>query len=167
MGKKRSQRRRRGLRVLRYNARVMKFNEAVSSSRRKSRKAHFTAPSHMRRKIMSAPLSTELRAKYAVRSVPIRKDDEVQIVRGTYKNREGKVTQVYRRKWVIHIERITRERVNGATVNVGIDPSKVVITKLKVDKNRKELLDRKKGSKEEKGKGKFTEAEVQAMQDVD
>ena len=101
---------------------------------------------------MSAPLSTELRAKYSVRSVPIRKDDEVQIVRGTYKNREGKVTQVYRRKWVIHIERITRERVNGATVNVGIDPSKVVITKLKIDKNRKELLDRKKGANAEKGK---------------
>merc|ERR1711907_794217 len=108
----------------------MKFNEAVSSSRRKSRKSHFTAPSHIRRKIMSAPLSTELRAKYNVRSVPIRKDDEVQIVRGTYKN-------------------------------------KCVITKLKLDKNRKELLDRKKGSKSEKGKGKFTEAEVQAMQDVD
>merc|ERR1712087_811630 len=103
---------------------TMKFNEAVSSSRRKSRKSHFTAPSHIRRKIMSAPLGTELRAKYNVRSVPIRKDDEVQIVRGTYKNREGKVTQVYRRKWVIHIERITRERVNGATVNVGIYPSK-------------------------------------------
>merc|ERR1712124_53349 len=146
---------------------AMKFNEAVSSSRRKSRKSHFTAPSHIRRKIMSAPLSTELRAKYNVRSVPIRKDDEVQIVRGTYKNREGKVVQVYRRKWIIHIERITRERVNGATSNVGIDPSKVVITKLKLDKNRKELLERKKGSKEEKGKGKFTEEEVQAMQDVD
>jgi hypothetical protein len=28
--------------------------------------------------------------------------------------REGKVTTVYRRKWVIHIERITREKVNGA-----------------------------------------------------
>merc|ERR1711933_534581 len=97
---------------------TMKFNEAVSSSRRKSRKSHFTAPSHIRRKLMSAPLSAELRAKYNVRSVPIRKDDEVQVVRGTFKNREG-------------------------------------------------LLDRKKGSKEEKGKGKFTEAEVQAMQDVD
>merc|ERR1712224_892409 len=146
---------------------TMKFNESVSSSRRKSRKAHFTAPSHIRRKLMSSPLSAEPRAKYNVNSVPIRKDDEVQIVRGTYKNREGKVTQVYRRKWVIHIERITRERVNGATVNVGIDPSKCVITKLKLDKNRKELLDRKKGSNSEKGKGKFTEAEVQAMQDVD
>ena len=145
----------------------MKFNESVSSSRRKSRKAHFTAPSHIRRKLMSSPLSAELRAKYNVNSVPIRKDDEVQVVRGTYKNREGKVSQVYRRKWVIHIERITRERVNGATVPVGIDPSKVIITKLKIDKNRKELLERKKGAKEEKGKGKFTEAEVQAMHDVD
>merc|ERR1719335_1498332 len=128
----------------------MKYSSGVSSSRRKSRKAHFTATSVDRRKLMSAPLSAELRAKYNVRSVPIRKDDEVQVVRGTFKNREGKVMQVYRRKWVIHIERITRERVNGATVNVGIDPSKVVITKLKVDKNRKELLDRKKGAKEEK-----------------
>merc|ERR1712137_1286966 len=134
---------------------AMKFNESVSSSRRKSRKAHFTAPSHIRRKLMSSPLSAELRAKYNVNSVPIRKDDEVQVVRGTYKNREGKVSQVYRRKWVIHIERITRERVNGATVPVGIDPSKVIITKLKIDKNRKELLERKKGAKEEKGKGKL------------
>ena len=48
-----------------------------------------------------------------VRSVPIRKDDEVQVVRGTFKGREGKIVQVYRRKWVIHIERITREKVNG------------------------------------------------------
>lgn len=46
--------------------------------------------------------------------MPIRKDDEVQVVRGTFKKREGKVVQVYRRKWVIHIERITREKVNGA-----------------------------------------------------
>lgn len=27
--------------------------------------------------------------------------------------REGKVVQVYRKKWVIHVERITREKVNG------------------------------------------------------
>ena len=44
----------------------------------------------------------------------------------------------------------------------------VVITKLKIDKDRKALLDRKQGSKDaDKGKGKFTEKEVQAMQDVD
>ena len=32
--------------------------------------------------------------------MPIRKDDEVQVVRGHYHDREGKVTQVYRKKWV-------------------------------------------------------------------
>merc|ERR1712005_22887 len=100
--------------------------------------------------------------------VPIRKDDEVQVVRGTYKGREGKVVASYRKKWVIHIERITREKTNGATVNVGIDPSKVIVTKLKIDKDRRALLERKKGAKSaEKGKGKFTEAEVEAMQSMD
>uniref|UniRef100_A0A7S0MY17 KOW domain-containing protein n=1 Tax=Pyramimonas obovata TaxID=1411642 RepID=A0A7S0MY17_9CHLO len=143
----------------------MKFSPRVSSSRRKCRKAHFSAPSSERRKIMSAALSSELRNKYGVRSVPIRKDDEVQVVRGTYKKREGKVVQVYRKKWVIHIERITREKVNGATVNVGVDPSKCIITKLKLDKDRKALLERKRGANAEKGK--FTPEEVQAMRDVD
>ena len=57
----------------------MKFNSQVSSSRRKSRKRHFQAPSHIRRKLMSAPLSKELRTKYNVRAMPIRKDDEVVV----------------------------------------------------------------------------------------
>jgi hypothetical protein len=39
----------------------------IASSRRKSRKAHFSAPSSERRVIMSAPLSKELREKYNVR----------------------------------------------------------------------------------------------------
>lgn len=57
----------------------MKLNKFVTSSRRKNRKRHFNAPSHIRRKIMSSPLSKELRQKYNVRSMPIRKDDEVQV----------------------------------------------------------------------------------------
>eukprot|EP00928_Gymnodinium_smaydae_P088527 TRINITY_DN725_c1_g1_i1.p2 TRINITY_DN725_c1_g1~~TRINITY_DN725_c1_g1_i1.p2 ORF type:complete len:134 (-),score=35.04 TRINITY_DN725_c1_g1_i1:80-481(-) len=121
----------------------MKVKATVSISRRKSRKAHFTAPSHIRRKLMSAPLSKDLRTKYAVRSLPIRRDDEVMIMRGHYHDREGKVTQVYRKKWRIHIERVTRDKANGQTVPVGIHPSKVVITKLKLDKDRKALLERK------------------------
>ncbi|KAL2241416.1 60S ribosomal protein L26-1 [Sesamum indicum] len=139
----------------------MKYNPRVSSSRRKSRKAHFTAPSSARRVIMSAPLAADLRNKYSVRSMPVRKDDEVQVVRGTYKGREGKIVQVYRKKWVIHVERITREKVNGSTVNVGVHPSKVVITKLKLDKDRKDLIDRKaKGRALDKDKGKFTVDDV-------
>lgn len=108
---------------------------------------------------MSAPLSKELREKYNVRSMPIRKDDEVMVVRGFAKLREGKVTQVYRKKYVVHIDRITKEKHNGSTqVPVGIHPSNVVITKLKIDKDRKNLLERK--NKLNAAKGKFTENEV-------
>ncbi len=40
----------------------------VSSSRRKSRKAHFSAPSSVRRILMSAALSSDLKNKYNVKS---------------------------------------------------------------------------------------------------
>jgi large subunit ribosomal protein L26e len=100
-----------------------------------------------------------------VRSMPVRKDDEVMVVRGSFKGREGKVVQVYRKKWVIHVERITREKSNGVSVPVGIDASKVMITKLKLDKDRKALLERKRAGKGDKGK--FTEQEIQAMENVD
>merc|ERR1712029_647208 len=69
----------------------MKFSRDVSSSSRKSRKAHFDAPSSVRRVIMSAALSKELRGEHSARSIPIRKDDEVLVTRGTYKGRVGKV----------------------------------------------------------------------------
>jgi len=104
----------------------MKVNKLVTSSRRKQRKRHFEAPSHIRRRLMSAPLSKELRQKYGVRSMPIRKDDEVQVLRGHFKGQQvGKVVQVYRKKFCVYIERIQREKANGASVYVGIHPSKV------------------------------------------
>jgi len=122
----------------------MKLSPKVSASRRKSRKAHFQAPSSERRVIMSAPLTSELRKKYGVRSMPVRKDDEVRVVRGDPRFRhDGKVMQVYRKKWVIYVERITRDKANQQSVQVGIHPSKCVITKLKIDKDRKAILDRK------------------------
>ena len=77
------------------------------------------------------------------RSVPIRKDDEVRVVRGKYKGREGKVTQVYRKKWVIHVDRVQRDKSNGASAPIGIHPSNVVITTIKLDKDRRAILDRK------------------------
>ncbi|XP_046947041.1 60S ribosomal protein L26-like 1 isoform X1 [Lynx rufus] len=145
----------------------MKFNPFVTSDRSKNRKRHFNAPSHVRRKIMSSPLSKELRQKYNVRSMPIRKDDEVQVVRGHYKGQQiGKVVQVYRKKYVIYIERVQREKANGTTVHVGIHPSKVVITRLKLDKDRKKILERKAKSRQVgKEKGKYKEELIEKMQE--
>merc|ERR1712115_735461 len=96
-------------------AKMTKINTQLHSSRRKSRKEHFQAPSSVRRVIMSAPLSKELREKHNVRAIPIRKDDEVVIKRGTN---------------------------NGQSVPIGIAPSKVEITKLNLDKDRESIIER-------------------------
>ena len=161
------------------NSKTNKIPTALHASRRKSRKSHFSAPSSVRREIMSAPLSKELREKYnvrlwqkfrhshrpetdifppQVRSIPIRKDDEVMVVRGSNKDKEGKVTSVYRLKYVIHIERVARENAKGASVPLGIHPSNVVITKLKLDKDREAILERSRIGREQAAKAKKSKA---------
>jgi len=49
------------------------------------------------------------------------------VTRGHYKGRSGKVTSVYRKKWVIHIDRLHREKANGVTANIGFNASKVSV----------------------------------------
>ncbi|MBY8978500.1 50S ribosomal protein L24, partial [Rhodobacteraceae bacterium NNCM2] len=144
--------RRRQIQVPHQSDKMTKINTSLHSSRRKSRKAHFDAPSSVRRTIMSAPLSKELREKYNVRSIPIRKDDEVTIVRGSNKGSEGKITSVYRLKYVVHVERVVKEKSSGQSVPLGIHPSKVIITKLKLDKDRENILERIKTGREIKEK---------------
>ena len=78
-------------------------------------------------------------------------------MRGKYKGREGKVTQVYRKKWVIHVDRVQRDKSNGASAPIGIHPSNVVITTIKLDKDRRAILDRK---DRKKADGEKMEVEV-------
>lgn len=91
-----------------------------------------------------------------------------QVVRGHYKgNQVGKVVQVYRKKFVVYIERIQREKANGTNVFVGIHPSKLLIVKLKMDKDRKRILDRRAQGRLAalgKEKGKYTEETAAPME---
>ena len=103
---------------------------------------------------MSAHLSKELSGKYKCRSIPVRNGDTVKVMRGPNKNREGKVTEVYRRKWCIHIEKLVKEKTNGQQAKIPIHPSNVVVTTLRLDKDRKALLARKKRDAGDKDKMK-------------
>lgn len=49
----------------------------------------------------------------------------MKVVKGHHKGNVGKVIRVYRKKYVIHVDKITREKANGATVHIGIHPSNV------------------------------------------
>merc|ERR1712167_208710 len=92
----------------------MKTHTSVSSQRRKSRKAHFTAPSSVRRKKMSCHLSKDLRTKYDCRSVPVRKGDTVLIKCGSVdegvKGKVGKVLTVYRRDGAFMLRRLSETK---------------------------------------------------------
>lgn len=50
----------------------------------------------------------------------------MQIVRGSNKGREGKIISVYRLKYQIHIERVTREKTSGQSVPLGIHPVRIL-----------------------------------------
>ena len=85
---------------------------------------------------MSASLSKDLRKKHNIRSVAVRKDDEVVVVRGTHKGHKGKVIQVQRKKFAIHIDKLTKNKANGAPYQIPIHPSNVSVIKLKEGKDR-------------------------------
>lgn len=95
---------------------------------------------------------------FQVRSIPIRKDDEVRVLRGKAKGSEGKVVEVYRKKYVIHIEGkgCKVEKSNKQEIFRGISASNVEITKLKMDKGRKAILDRKNRQKIGQNRGDVT-----------
>lgn len=116
----------------------------------KQRKRFFNAPLHKRGKIMSVHLSPELREKYGLRSLPIRKGDKVRILRGDAKGVEGKVVRVDRKKYRVYIEGVTRTNQRGDEILVPIHYSNVMIVDLDLsDKWRKnkleKLLELKKG----------------------
>ncbi|MEM2136413.1 MAG: 50S ribosomal protein L24 [Candidatus Methanomethylicia archaeon] len=108
----------------------------------KQRKASLKAPLHKRHKLMSAPLSPELREKYHRRSFPVRKGDSVLIMRGDFAGLEGKVMKVDLKKVRIYVEGATRKKADGTTIYANIHPSKVIITKLDLsDRLRRENLE--------------------------
>ena len=116
----------------------------------KQRKFLYNAPPHVRAKIMSAHLSEDLRESYGVQSLPIRSGDTVRILRGDYKDYEGRVTRVDREKYRIYVDGVTREKADGTTVPVPIHHSKVEIVKLNLDDDwRKRILERRRSVKKE------------------
>jgi large subunit ribosomal protein L24 len=111
----------------------------------KQRKMLYNAPQHLRQKFMTAPLSSELIASKGAKSLPVRKGDTIQIVRGDNKGFEGKISRVDLKRYRIFIEGLTREKVDGTNIFISVHPSKVLIKKLNLDDRwRKAIVERKK-----------------------
>lgn len=77
---------------------------------------------------------------------------------------------MYRKKWVIHVDRVQRDKSNGASAAIGIHPSNVVITTIKLDKDRRAILerkDRKKNMSSREAAGEDIEVDVSLFCNAD
>jgi len=111
---------------------------------RKQRKFRFNASFHVRHKFLSANLAKLLREKYGKRSMPIRKGDEVLVMRGSFRKKKAKVSSVNLKSSKVVLEGIQRAKKDGTKVNVKFYPHNLQIQSLNLDdKNRLKVLSRK------------------------
>lgn len=117
-----------------------------SKKPKKQRKFMRTAPLHLRRKLMASHLSAELKKQYNTRSMPVRKGDDVVVMRGRFKKRSGKIARLDTKKYRVYIEGIMVKRTDGTERQAPLHSSKLKITKLNLqDKKRVKALKRKGG----------------------
>lgn len=109
----------------------------------KQRKAFYQAPLHKRHKLLAAHLSKELRVQLKRRSLPVRKGDEVRVMRGKFKGTTGKISEVDLKKLKIYVENIKRKKVSGEEIHIPIHPSNLlIISPVLDDPERKKIIDR-------------------------
>ncbi|MEK6855214.1 MAG: 50S ribosomal protein L24 [Nanoarchaeota archaeon] len=119
-------------------------NWLSSKQKRKQIKYRANAPLHKKHKFLSAHLSKMLREKYSRRSLPLRKGDEVIVMRGAFKKRKEKVSSIDLKRLRVNLENLQRSKKDGTKVNVHFSPSVLQIQSLNLeDKERIQALNRK------------------------
>jgi len=109
----------------------------------KQRKAFYQMPLHKKHKLLAAHLSKELRNQWKRRSLPVRKGDEVKVMRGKFKGTTGKISKIDLKRLKVYIDNVKRKKVSGEEVHIPIHPSKLLITNPNMDDpKRKEIIER-------------------------
>jgi large subunit ribosomal protein L24 len=116
-----------------------KFSKHWKSSTqpRKQRKYTANAPLHIKKKLLSTNLSKELRKKFKIRNIEVRKGDTVKIMRGKFKKKTGKIIEVDTKKSKVKIEGIQVKKQDGSKANVRMWPSNLQIIELNTDDKKR------------------------------
>ena len=132
-----------------------KFSTAWKASKqpRKQRKYKANAPLHLRKKVLSVSLSKDLKKKYGIRNIPLRKEDMIKVLRGKFKKKQGKVKSIKLKLEKIYIEGIQTKKNDGSKVDVPLRASNLQIIELNTDDKRRMkrievVKDKKQESKE-------------------
>ncbi|MBP2044906.1 50S ribosomal protein L24 [Methanobacterium aggregans] len=117
----------------------------MSKQPRKQRKLIYKAPLHIRHNLMSVNLSKELREQYGRRSIPIRTGDSVKVVRGDFRDHEGKVEKIDLKNYRVMIEGASVQKPDGNKVYHTVHPSNIIIVELDLDDDERNQIIKRKG----------------------
>jgi large subunit ribosomal protein L24 len=130
--------------LFRKNGEIKLTSKTKTKSPSKQRARIYKANIFEKHKLMSARLSKDLRNKYNVKKMPIRKGDIVYVTSGDFVGTEGKIIDTYHKKQRLSIDGIAREKADKSKITYPIHISKVIIRRFgKVDKSRKKILERR------------------------
>ena len=114
-----------------------------SKSPRKQRRRVQNATNHERKNMLKCRLDEFLQEEYGLRSLVIKKGDLVRIMRGQFRDTEGKVTSVSYKKGLVYLDNTTITKADGKEAAVPIHPSNLMLVKLELDDERKTLIEKK------------------------
>ncbi|NWF96691.1 MAG: 50S ribosomal protein L24 [Candidatus Thorarchaeota archaeon] len=114
-----------------------------SKAPRKQRAAIHRGPLHAHRSQLRCRLDDALREEYGLKSLVIKKGDLVRIMRGQFRDTEGKVTRVDYSRIRVYLDSATTTKADGKEAPVPIHPSNLLLVKLELNDERKQLLQKK------------------------
>ncbi|MEM4246781.1 MAG: 50S ribosomal protein L24 [Candidatus Woesearchaeota archaeon] len=116
-----------------------KWNKSwrASVQPRKQRAYVRKAPVHARGDFVSAHLSKELKQKYKCRSLRLRAGDKVKIMRGSFRNKTGKIDRINVKEQKVYITGIELTKRDGSKAMCPVHPSNVVIQELDLTDKRR------------------------------
>ena len=117
--------------------------QVSSKSPRKQRRNLKKAPIHANRKHLKCRLDEFLQEQYGLRSLVVKTGDLVKIMRGQFRDTEGKVVRVDYKDVEVFLDSATVTKSDGKEINIPVHPSNLQIVKLELDDERKQLIESK------------------------
>ncbi|MHA2386576.1 MAG: 50S ribosomal protein L24 [Candidatus Thorarchaeota archaeon] len=109
----------------------------------KQRKRIYKSPIHSHKKMLKCRLDEFLREEYGLRSLVVKKGDLVRVMRGQFRDTEGKVVKIDYSAIRVYLESATTTKADGKEAQIPVHPSNLMLVKLELDDDRKKIIDNK------------------------
>ena len=126
------------------SVKVNEMTKKVSSkSPGKQRKKLHSSPIHANKNRLKCRLDEFLQEEYGLRSLVVKTGDLTKIMRGQFRDTEGKVIRVDYKDIQVFVDNATVTKSDGKEVNIPLHPSNLMLVKLELDDERKKLIESK------------------------